>query len=176
MAIDLPLLQTFVAAGITQSVVRLGKAGKNVSGMGSAAREFCSAIDLRDLPQPLGYPNKLDKWTKKLQSKFPKGGQHWGTARKCMNIFMRDAIHHVQLRKAYPSLGTLENVLEVPLDRYVATGLLKEEEAVEYALDWDAIIRLTPDVHGRFQNLAEKVADRKKVARVDLDIYYFRQN
>jgi len=70
MAIDLVLLQTFAAIGITQPAVRLGKADKNVKGMGSTARKFCSNIDLQTLPAPSNYQEKLDEWTRMLQSEF----------------------------------------------------------------------------------------------------------
>jgi hypothetical protein len=176
MTIDLSLLQRFAAIGITQSAVRLGKAGKDVIGMASCARGFCSNIDLENLPSPENYPKTLDEWTAKLTSEFPKGGRYWGTARKCINIFVRDASYNFHLRRAYPLLANLENVLEVPIDGYVAKGLLKEREASACSLSWDAIIRLTPDVHGHFQHLAQRVADRMMVDRVHLDIYYFRRN
>jgi hypothetical protein len=66
--------------------------------------------------------------------------------------------------------------LEVPLDSYVGKGLLSEREAEGSALIWRTIAGLTPATHERFQQLAQKVADRKKITRVHLDVYYFRQD
>lgn len=174
MTIDPIQLQRFTSAGITQSAVRLGKAGTGVTGMRSAAREFCSRIKLGELPKATAYPVSLDKWTKQLARQLPKGGQCWGVARKCLNIFMRDARYNVYLCEAYPRLKCLEHVLEVPLDSYTAKGLLGEAGAVNFGLKgWDAIIRLTPDQNRKFQDWAQIVADREGISRVHLDLRYF---
>jgi hypothetical protein len=173
MPINPTFLQRFTTAGITQSAVRLGKGGRGVVGMRSAAREFCAGIKLGKLPEPAAYAEKLNDWTSQLKQAFPKGGRRWGVARKCLNIFMRDASYNVHLAEMYPGLKPLERVLEVPLDGYTAAGLLREEEAAELELRWDAIIRLTPDENQEFQQLAQAVADRKGVCRIHLDLDYF---
>jgi hypothetical protein len=175
MAIDLPLLQKrFTTAGITQSAVRLGKARKGVKGMRSTAREFCSSLKLNQVPEPATYAATLDEWTLQLKRKFPKDGRYWGVARKCLNIFMRDASYNVHLCDLYPGLKLLEQVLEVPLDSYTANGLLEEDGATNFGLRrWDAIIRLTPEENNKFQQWALLVADRKGILRVHLDLLYF---
>jgi len=175
MAVDLPLLhKRFTTAGITQSAVRLRKARKGVTGMRATAREFCSSLKLNRLPKPANYGVTLDEWTHELKGKFPKDGQYWGVARKCLNIFMRDASYNVHLCELYPRLKLLEQVFEVPLDSYTANGLLKEDGATHFGLGrWDAIIRLTPDEHQKFQRWALLVAKRKRILRVHLDLFYF---
>jgi hypothetical protein len=175
MAVDLALLQKrFTTAGITQSAVRLGKARKGVTGMRAAAREFCSRLKLNQLPEPATYVSTLDKWTDQLKDKFPEGGQCWGVARKCLNIFMRDASYNAHLCKMYPRLKLLEHVLEVPLDSYTANGLLQEQGATNFGLKrWDAIVRLTPENHHKFQQWALIVAKREGIFRVHLDLLYF---
>jgi hypothetical protein len=175
MSLPLDKLQRYLAnAGITQSAVRLGKSGKGVQGMKRAAVNFCAAIQLNNLPTPDEYPSALDQWTDALTKQFPLGGQFWGTARKCLNIFMRDASYNTYLRNAY-SLERLEPALEVPLDGDVANGLLQEQEAAQFGLQkWDAIIRVTKNEHGRYQNLASVVARRYGVYRVHLDVLYWR--
>jgi hypothetical protein len=174
MAIDPALLQRFTTAGITQSAVRLGKMADGVSGMRAAARNFCARLPLARLPDPSDYPATLDKWTNQLRSKFPEGGQYWGVARKCLNIFMRDANYNAPLCAIYPRLKPLERVLEVPLDSFTAKGLLREEGASDFGLRrWDAIIRLKADEHQKFQQWAREVAKRKSIFRVHLDLLYF---
>jgi hypothetical protein len=175
MAIDLPLLhKRFTTAGITQSAVRLGKARKGVTGMRSTAREFCSSLKLNRLPEPTSYAVTLDEWTHELKGKFPKEGRCWGVARKCLNIFMRDASYNVHLCGMYPRLKLLEHVLEVPLDSYTANRLLDEKGATNFGLRrWDAIIRLTPEENDKFQQWALIVAERKSIFRVHLDLLYF---
>jgi hypothetical protein len=175
MAADLSLLQQqFTTAGITQSAVRLGKARKGVTGMRSTAREFCSSLKLNQLPEPENYAAVLGKWTGQLTQKFPKEGRCWGVARKCLNIFMRDASYNVHLREIYPGLEPLEHVLEVPLDSYVADGLFKEDGAIAFGLQrWDAVIRLSPAQNEKFQQWASIVAKQKGIPRVHLDLLYF---
>jgi hypothetical protein len=161
-------------AGITQSAVRLGPSSKGVLGMNRTASNFCAEIKLDQLPSPDEYCGTLDQWTEELRQRFPTGGQFWGTARKCINIFMRDAFYNFYLRDAY-SLARFERVLEIPLDGDVAKGLLRENEASLFGLQrWDAIIRVTRDENEKYQRLAAKVADRCGVARVHLDLLYWR--
>jgi hypothetical protein len=175
MAIDLALLhRRFTTAGITQSAVRLGAAGTGITGMRSTAREFCSGLKLNRLPKPQTYEAALDEWTDQLKRKFPEGGQYWGVARKCLNIFMRDASYSVHLCETYPCLKLLEHVLEVPLDSFTANGLLREEGADEFGLRrWNTIIRLTREENGKFQKWAGIVAEREGISRVHLDLIYF---
>ncbi len=171
---DRAILQRFVTAGITQSAVRLGRTHKGVTGMRRAAREFCVSIDLDTLPSPDGYPVKLDGWTDDLRRKFPAGGQYWGVARKCLNIFLRDACYSAHLRETCERLRLLEPFLEVPLDSYVANGLLSEDGAAKFGLQrWRSIVGLTPPDNDIFQRWASEVSNRKSVHRVHLDLLYF---
>lgn len=172
--IDPVQLQRFVTAGITQSAVRLGRTGTGVTGMRAAARKFCSRIKFDELPEAAVYPKVLDKWTDRLSKELPEGGRRWGVARKCLNIFMRDASYNVHLCEMYPRLRLLERVLEVPLDSYTAAGLLGEDGAADFGLKgWDAIIRLTTDENQKFQLWAQIVADKKCILRAHLDLLYF---
>jgi hypothetical protein len=175
LAIDLASFQQrFTTAGITQSAVRLGKAGKGVTGMRSAARDFCSRLKLNELPEPTAYAAILNRWTDQLKGEFPTEGRHWGITRKCLNIFMRDASYNVHLRKIYPGLKPLEHVLEVPLDSYVAKGLFEEDGAIDFGLQrWNAVIRLSPKQNEQFQRWASIVAEQKGILRVHLDLLYF---
>src|ERR1700722_8593328 len=155
MLIDPIKLQRFKTAGITQSAVRLGKAHQGVKGMRSAARIFCSQIKLDELPEAANYLDGLDAWTAQLQQKFPKGGRYWGVARKCLNIFMRDAAYNSYLVGMYPRLRDLEKVLEVPLDSFTAKGLLGIAGAREFGVTgWQTIIGLKPAKNHKFQQWA----------------------
>jgi hypothetical protein len=175
MAEEITLLQQrFATAGITQSAVRLGNTRTGVTGMRSTAREFCSLLELNKLPEPANYEAALDKWTDQLQRKFPKGGRCWGVARKCLNIFMRNASYNVHLCGMYPRLKRLEHVLEVPLDSNTANGLLREDGATDFGLQrWNTVIRLKSKENSKFQQWALTVAKRKGILRVHLDLLYF---
>ena len=53
---------------------------------------------------------------------MPKGAQAWGTARKALNIFLRDALYTTYLSKRY-GLPRAEASLEIPLDSITAVRL-----------------------------------------------------
>jgi hypothetical protein len=142
--------------------------------MRSAARKFCALLELNELPEPVAYEAALDKWTDQLQHKFPRKGQCWGVARKCLNIFMRNASYNVHLRNKYPRLKLLERFLEVPLDSNTANGLLGEKGAADFGLPrWDTVIGLEPEENQKYQQWALKVAKRKGILRVHVDLLYF---
>jgi hypothetical protein len=131
-------------------------------------------IKLDELPETATYQAALDNWTDQLKLVFPEGGRYWGVARKCLNIFMRDASYNAHLCEKYPRLKHLEQVLEVPLDSYTAKGLLAEDGATANGLKrWESIIGLTPDENRKFQQWAHIVAARQNISRVHLDLLYF---
>lgn len=176
MSVPFDRLQRFVAnSGITQSAVRLGPDHPGIRGLSKIAAKFCSELNLAELPQSDLYPADLDRWTQSLREKFPEGAQYWGTVRKCINIFMRDAAYNAYLRQRY-NLALLEGVLEVQLDGDVGRGLLREPEATNEKLfqSWRSIIGLSPELHAASQHVASLVAQRKGMLRVHLDLFYWR--
>src|SRR4051794_20175554 len=59
----------------------------------ASARRFLAQVELK----PFGvsrrslFAARLNSETVRLQNAFPKGARGWGTARKALNIFLRDA-------------------------------------------------------------------------------------
>ena len=63
----------------------------------------------------------------------------------------------------------------MPLDRNVATGLSKEAKKWGVSLPkWDAIKRLKEKESEEYQSFAHDLALDRGIARIHLDLYYFR--
>ena len=122
---------------------------------------------------PASFGAVLDEKTRALARSCV--GASWGHARKCLDIFLRKATYDYHLRKRY-SLGSLEPVLELPLNSNVAKGT--KCDAQKYGLKpppkWDAIVRLTPKANYDWQATASEIARMRKIDRVRLDLWYWR--
>lgn len=65
--------------------------------------------------------------------------------------------------------------LEVPLDSYVAKGLCASQTGIEHKLPrWNSIKRLDRRKNKKYQIVASRIAQKKGINKVDLDIYYWR--
>jgi hypothetical protein len=60
---------------------------------------------------------------------------------------------------------------ELPLDKYSANALRIAEPTLPR---WDGVKHLTPEANAIFQIAALDVARKQEVARVDLDVLYWR--
>ena len=89
-----------------------------------------------------------------------------------MNLYLRDVVYNRDLCLQF-GLTRIRPWLEVPLDKDVGTALCGESEGKELP-EWDSIKRLDPSTGAAYQQVAAKVAKRRKICRVDLDIYYWR--
>jgi hypothetical protein len=145
--------------------------GKNKGYLGNI-RKFLKKIDLADIGKkdPAQFPQVLDDVTEKLRQHMPRYAPYWGTARKCLNLFFRDALYNFYIRKEY-GLEKFEKYMEIPLDSFVGKELREEDKGLPR---WDAVIRLRPEVSARFQEVATKIAKREGTERVHLDVVYWR--
>jgi hypothetical protein len=127
---------------------------------------------LEDLSAPEAFSCNLDKWTNGLKS---CSGATWGTARKSLNIVIRDATYNFYLRREF-SLAAVEHKLELPLDSFSANGLRCDAEQADIPLppQWESIKSLCPEVSDCFQRVAAQLASRKNVHRCHLDVWYWR--
>ena len=94
------MLQSHAArAAIGGSTVR----GKSNKGVEEKAREFLRNMDLA----PFGTSNEqafksaLDRNTEALRCHLPRGAQHWGVARKALNIYLRNCLYTCYLRETF---------------------------------------------------------------------------
>jgi hypothetical protein len=164
-------LQRYISeAAITASAVR----NQGAKGVARAARKYLTALPLKELQhlRANDYLNWLDKKTDQLRLALPRGAQHWGTARKVINIFLRTVAYTSPLADD-AGLRRLLRRLEVPLDSHVA-GRLRENFEGKGLPSWKNIKTLTCDQSADYQLVAQKVAARMKIHRADLDVYYWR--
>jgi hypothetical protein len=149
--------------------------GIGTSGVAAAARRSLAAIELATLAveDRRDFQDRLQEITKSVKVSLPKRGRAWGRARKAVNLFLRDVVYNADLRDHY-GLQQIRPWLELPMDRQVATGLLGEDEGAGLS-QWPGLKHLRPDVSRAYQTAALKVAERHRVCRVDLDVFYFRR-
>lgn len=147
---------------------------QGAAGVVRAARIALRKIDLGRYQRASqgSFPSLLQGDTRLTQSRLPAGARHWGTARKCLNIFLRDILYNQFLSDRF-QFARLESVLEVPLDRHVADGLLNEAEGCDLPR-WRTITSLARVDSERFQSVAKKVARRCRTHAVHLDLIYWR--
>jgi hypothetical protein len=169
------------------SIVSVGASAlrnQGASGIVDIARDyFYQSISLDDYIEKLSSPDRfakfLDDHTQKLLKVFPADGKSWGAARKGLNLFFREAVYnkfisdHYKLPTDLTDFNKLIRQLEVPLDFDVATGIYKDKNGT--IPQWISIKKLTKEVSDIYQKEALAIADSKKIARVHLDLIYWRQ-
>src|SRR5215469_5562004 len=133
----LSTLQRFLAKiAITPSAIR-----GNAAGVNEAIIRFLSTLPLGDFADPQRFAETLDEKTTELCSCFSRPIP-WGTGRKCLNIFLRDALYNHYIRNHY-RLDGLEPLLEIPLDGQVEAGLRRDARRHPHLAPlpaWDTII------------------------------------
>lgn len=90
-------IQAHVAiVAISPSTVR----GQGAKGVVAAARDFLKVLPLDPFSAggEAGFVSVLERSTMDLISTLPAGAKSWGLARKCVNIFLRDAFYNFYLR------------------------------------------------------------------------------
>ena len=175
-------LQSELISKLQRRIAQVAISGQAIRNQGAAgvvniAREELAKIDLAEVAAltPATFGEYLDKRTDGLLARFPNGAhESWGGARKAVNLFLRDVLYTGDLRDHF-GLQHLRGLLEVPLDGDVANALLKEKPEAAGLPTWKTIKRLKPAESRAYQDAAIMVAARKGIARVDLDLYYWRQ-
>ena len=168
----IPTMQQKVATtAIGPSALR--NQGKGVL---SAAQLFLAKVSLSKIPR--SDLNEFEEWldwqTEKLLEVLPVKGKPWGTARKAINLFLRDVLYNRYL--CYKSgLETIEPWLEIPLDSAVAKGLKRLGQRGQLPR-WPGLKKLTKPVSQRFQEFASELAEQNGVERIHLDIYLWLEN
>jgi hypothetical protein len=124
------------------------------------------------------YTNYLNKHTNNIVLQFPETAQSWGAARKGLNLFFRDLCYNryfadrFSLPTEFNQNGIVLQNLEVPLDKDVAKGLRKRFK--RQLPKWPGIKNLTSEISNIYQGKASEFAKEEKIARVHLDIMFWR--
>jgi len=144
-------------------------------GVAKAARDFLANVDLKSFSANSAqeFSETLDRATADLVQALPQGARNWGTARKALNIFLRDCLYN-QFLCSHFAISHIHPWLEVPLDSHVAKGLRRTSHGNELP-KWATITGLEHERSDRYQEVAGKVAKRIGCNRVDLDIYLWRE-
>jgi hypothetical protein len=143
-------------------------------GVVRAASEALTSVNLKrfNVNSRQTFLRILNRETKKVRSQLPKGAQHWGVARKVLNIFLRDVVYHRHLCEHY-SLRRIEKWLELPLDAQVAAGITAA--APEPSLPrWHSIKGLTPDDSQKYQDASIQIAKGKGVLPIHMEYEWWR--
>jgi predicted transcriptional regulator len=172
-------LQRFLAeVAITQSAVR----GEKKGALRKAVIDFLSdELRLSDFTNLGQFSEALERETSTLEGSC---GLNWGTARKCLNIFLRDATYNCYTRRRY-GLDAIEPLLEVPLDNKVEQGIRRDMRRLkpplphlprlsEFEKGFFSITKLEREQHASYQNAAGWIArEEYHTHRVHLDLLYF---
>ncbi len=160
------------------AVVAVGPSALRGQGPGvlRATQNILNQIDLLKIPK--GSENQFTKWldnqTEMILGALPVRNKPWGTARKALNLFLRDVLYNRYLCDIY-RMQEIECWLEVPLDSAVAKGLKKKAGRGKLP-PWPGLKKLNKDVSNEFQAYASNLADKSEMKRVHLDIYLWLEN
>ena len=144
----------------------------------AAAIKYLSNMEIAKF-QVTTFARLLNSQTEMLRRTLPEdgryvGGAAWGMARKCLNIFLRDALYNSYLRNEY-NLVNLERHMEVPLDSHTMDAIMRDIEGI-FLSTRPSIANLTPDLSDQYQDVAAKIAARMSTYKVHLDLLFWRSN
>lgn len=145
--------------------------GKGNKGVVLQARNFLREVKLGAFAtaDPGSFARVLDAQTEALRASLPHDAQHWGIARKVLNLFLRDCFYTGYLRDAH-QLTVAEHHFEIPLDSVTGQSLM--EIAPELPA-WPGVKYLTKDVSTAYQQTAANAAREVGIARVHLDALWW---
>jgi hypothetical protein len=124
------------------------------------------------------YRKYLDRHTTALSRLYPTDTENWGAARKSLNLFFRELVYNKFLAEQYSipknfsKCNKLLSHLEVPLDSHVAEAIIERSD--KSLPKWEAIKALKQFESDLYQEEANAIAAREGVARVHLDLVFWR--
>jgi hypothetical protein len=136
---------------------------QGAAGVNRAARTFLSGLSVVDFvcDSAAEFSSHLNKQTLLLKRSLPPEAQHWGTARKGLNLFLGEVYYHRVLCEHF-RMEKIATFLEVPLDNNVVRFLKGKAAIVGTKLPrWKTIKSLNPLDSQNYQDFAKQyVADR----------------
>jgi hypothetical protein len=146
--------------------------GRGNAGSADAAREFLCTIDLTTFGSgSVAFAAALDNSTDDLRAALPHAAQHWGMARKVLNIFLRNCLYTTYLNAEF-RLDRTEDSFELPLDSITALNL-KRAAGRGTLPSWPGVKHLSPSLNAQFQEAAAEEAAKRGIARVHLDAVWW---
>ncbi|MBL9154742.1 MAG: hypothetical protein JNK37_19840 [Verrucomicrobiales bacterium] len=133
--------------------------------------------ELRALRSRKAFLGWLDARTNEMERQVGKShGLMWGSARKSLNLWIRDTVYNHHFRSTY-GLDRLEPWLEVSLDSHTAAFIRRE--SVTHLPRWTTIMAVTPALSGVYQDAARGIVESPRFAYlkhpVHLDLASWRQ-
>lgn len=143
---------------------------QGAKGVIKAAQQHLAVANLQIFKQKdeLAFLRMLDIETEKLKLALPEGAQNWGAARKALNLFLRDICYNRFLCERH-DLASIEEWLELPLDRLVATSLI-DKDIADKLPQWPGLKWLKKNISEEFQSFAKQYALEQGVSRIHLDM------
>src|SRR4051812_35849283 len=116
------LLNAIRIRAVRVAITSFSMRGQGPPGTIDSIRACLVGMSLQAFAVPDGpeFRTQLDRATKEVQRALPKEARRWGTARKALNIYLRDAMYCVYLDEAV-HLRRAEKLLELPLDSLTAS-------------------------------------------------------
>ena len=147
--------------------------GRGNTGVVAAARKFLRGANLAFFgsADEATFRHALDRMTEDLRKELPGQAQHWGIARKALNIFLRDCLYTSYLAEAH-QLHKAEQCFELPLDSITAKHL-RRLAGPRTLSPWPGVRHLSPSLSAELQLVAAREARRRGIARVHLDAIWW---
>lgn len=146
------------------------------TGILKKAQKYCSEMDLSIFSSMTKneFLRQLDEDTERMLDLFGLRYRPWGTARKALNLYLRDALYNKYLSREY-NLETIEPFLEIPLDSAVAQGL-KKKDTYRVLPRWLGLKSLSRKVSDQYQQFALNEAKKQNLVRIHMDMYLWLEN
>lgn len=130
------------------------------------------------LPDHQNYQTFINQHTNQIVLQFPENAQSWGAARKGLNIFLREIVYSkffsnlYTIPEEFDEFNNFVQHMEVPLDKDVAKGI--RQDAIIHLPNFGTIKHLTYNLSSIYQNQATIIANNENIARINLDLKYWR--
>ena len=160
---------------VAVSAVPLSAVRAQGGGVLGASQNFLARLRIAKIPRSeMAFRQWLNRQTHALLDQLPVAHRPWGTARKVINLFLRDALYNQYLAEAF-KLNRLQRWFEIPLDGAVANGL-KQKAGRGNLPPWPGLKKLTRSTSDEFQEYALLCARQDNIHRVHLDIFLWLEN
>jgi len=167
---------TIMQRKIAVTAVGISAVRNQGKGVLKACQDYLAELDLDEIPKSnqTDFEDWLDKTTKGILDSLPIRNRPWGTARKALNLFLRDLFYN-RYFNSLCDLDRLEKWFEIPMDSAVANGLIQKAGKTKLP-SWPGLKHLKKTKHAAFQKEALDQAQKLRIERIHLDMYLWLEN